>query len=378
MIFKKIGFFNKFLNIIIRFIDFFNAKNNISALIILKRFLISFNAELIFLIEDADWAIKWVGKYVTFYLNKLELINAEIDRRYAFKNRIIHYGSINCIIQENAIIKVDESNKHILTFFHVSSDDYYIRYIPYLKKKIDLVHTPNNITKKKLIELGFEPDKIVVIPLGIDLSIFKNFNQNIRKKLREKFKLPKDKIIIGSFQKDGIGWEEGLEPKLVKGPDILCEVIRQLAEYYDIHVFLTSPARGYVKKKLEEFSIPYTHIIFEDYFEMVACYNCLDLYIITSRVEGGPLALLECMATGVPIVTTRVGMVPEVIKNNINGFIADLNDVDQLVHYSKELIENKKLRIKMINNGLKIIKNYTWENISRQYYDKLYKRFFNK
>ena len=378
MIFKKIGFFNKFLNIIIRFIDFFNAKNNISALIILKRFLISFNAELIFLIEDADWAIKWVGKYITFYLNKLELINAEIDRRYALKNRIIHYGSINCIIQENAIIKVDESNKHILTFFHVSSDDYYIRYIPYLKKKIDLVHTPNYITKKKLIELGFEPDKIVVIPLGIDLSIFKNFNQNIRKKLREKFKLPKDKIIIGSFQKDGIGWEEGLEPKLVKGPDILCEVIRQLAEYYDIHVFLTSPARGYVKKKLEEFSIPYTHIIFEDYLEMVTCYNCLDLYIITSRVEGGPLALLECMATGVPIVTTRVGMVPEVIKNNINGFIADLNDVDQLVHYSKELIENKELRIKIINNGLKIIQNYNWENISRQYYDKLYKRFFNK
>ena len=43
----------------------------------------------------------------------------------------------------------------------------------------------------------------------------------IKNKLYIKYKIPKDKIIIGSFQKDGVGWEEGNEPKLIKGPDIL-------------------------------------------------------------------------------------------------------------------------------------------------------------
>ena len=182
-------FLNKIYNKIIKWIDSVLINQSISLLVILKRFIVRFKVKVIFLIEDANWAIKIVAVNITYNLKKLGLIDVEFDRRYFGKNKIIHYGSINCILRENAIIRVNNSNKHILTFFHVSSDDYYIKYIPYLKKKIDLVLTPNNITKKKLIELGFEPDKIVVIPLGIDLSIFKKVNQNIRKKLREKFKL---------------------------------------------------------------------------------------------------------------------------------------------------------------------------------------------
>jgi len=373
MILERIKFINKLYNRIWGLIDSVIAKHNISALIILKRFFISNQAELIFLIEDANWAIKLVGKYITSHLNEIGLIKAEIDRRYSLKNKIVHYGSINCILRDDAIIKVDESNKHVLTFFHISSDDYYINYLPYLIKKIGIIHTSNFITKKKLIEFGFDAEKITVIPLGIDLSIFKRFNEQKRKLIKERFQLPQDKIIIGSFQKDGVGWGKGLEPKMNKGPDIFCEVVKKLKEKYDIHVFLTGPARGYVKKQLEKYEVPYTHTILKNYNEMVYCYNALDLYIISSRAEGGPLALLEGMATGVPIISTKVGMAPDIIQNNVNGFLAEVNDIKQLYQSSCNIIDNQELRENFIESGLKIVQEYSWEKISKLYYEKLYK-----
>ena len=117
------------------------------------------------------------------------------------------------------------------------------------------------------------------------------------------------------------------EPKLIKGPDVFCDLVKRIKKKVSIHVLLTGPARGYVKKKLIEYNIPFSHVFLKDYREIVNYYNVLDLYLITSRSEGGPKALLEGMATGVPIVSTKVGMAPYIIKHGVNGFISDVDDL---------------------------------------------------
>ena len=45
-------------------------------------------------------------------------------------------------------------------------------------------------------------------------------------------------------------------------------------------------------------------------------YNCLDLYIVTSRVEGGPQAILECGITNTPIISTDVGVASEILSKD--------------------------------------------------------------
>jgi len=225
-----------------------------------------------------------------------------------------------------------------------------------------------------MIKLGFNKDKIIVIPLGVDLSVFTRYDDKKRENLKKKFGISEDKIVIGSFQKDGVGWGEGLKPKFVKGAEIFCEVVKKLNQIYDIHVFLTGPARGFIKKKLNEYLISYNHIFLKNYLDIVDCYNVLDLYIITSRAEGGPKAILEGMATGVPIVTTRVGMAPQIIKNNINGFIAEIDNIEELFNYSDIILNNLELKKRFIENGLKVVQDYTWEKIAKLYYQKLYKK----
>ena len=162
---------------------------------------------------------------------------------------------------------------------------------------------------------------------------------------------------------------------MIKGPDILCKVLKKLSAEFDIHVFLTGPARGYIKNKLKEFNIPFTHIFLENYLDIVECYNLLDLYLVTSRAEGGPQALLEAMATGVPIVTTNVGMAPNLIKDNSNGLIAEVENTEEIFQYSKTILTDADLRQHLIKNGQKTIKNYSWEYIAKEYFSKIYLKF---
>ena len=61
-------------------------------------------------------------------------------------------------------------------------------------------------------------------------------------------------------------------------------------------------------------------------------YHALDVCLVTSRQEGGPKAVLESMASGVPLVTTRVGQAMDLVKSGENGFMVDVEDVDGLVH----------------------------------------------
>ncbi|MFX1443673.1 MAG: glycosyltransferase family 4 protein [Promethearchaeota archaeon] len=338
----------------------------------MKRILLTFKSEIVFLVEESNWAIEWVGNYITHNLRKFYSINAEIGSQYFAKRKIIHYGAITCLFRKNSIINLDKTNNHILSWHHIPSDETYAKLIRYLNTKLDLIQTSNIISKKKLIEFGFEEKKIVVIPLGVDLLKFKRYNKDKRKQLKKKFELPEDKIIIGSFQKDD--WKNGI-PVERKGPDIFCEVMEELNKNFEIHILLTGPGRIYIKNRLEKNKIPYTHIFLNNYWDVVECYNVLDLYLITSRNEGGPLALLESMATGVPVVTTRMGMAPELINNGINGFITDIDDVKSLYESSVKIIENDGLREDMIKNAINTVQDYSWEKITKEYYKKIYKRF---
>jgi glycosyltransferase involved in cell wall biosynthesis len=334
------------------------------------------NKKLILISESANWVIKSECINIKNIMDKIGLINSQISLTpYGLRNKIIHFTSENTLIGENGIKHHKKTNKFVFTWFHISNaDKYRLRFIPELNDRVDFVHTACAITKEKLIANGLREEKIALIPLGVDLNIFKPITQEEKILLRKKLGLPTDKIIIGSFQKDGNGWGKGLEPKLIKGPDIFCDVIKKLSEKFNIHIMLTGPARGYVKKHLRKENIPYSHIYFEDYYEIAKYYQVLDLYLICSREEGGPKALLESMACGIPLVSTRVGMVPDVLKDGTDGFIAEIENTDEIINKTEQTISNNELREKFIKNSLEKIQDYAIEKITRKYYDQIYSK----
>jgi glycosyltransferase involved in cell wall biosynthesis len=202
-------------------------------------------------------------------------------------------------------------------------------------REIDRVQVTNRAMEEVVVGTGIGAEKVHRIPIGIDLDTFPLRDEASRAEARLSLGLPEWAFVAGSFQKDGVGWGEGLEPKLIKGPDVLLAAAERLLDVAPELVFLiTGPARGYVKAGLERLGIPYRHVSFADVDAMAQAYQAIDVCLVTSRDEGGPRAVLESMATGVPLVTTRAGQGADLVRHGENGWMVEVDDVDGIVSWT--------------------------------------------
>jgi glycosyltransferase involved in cell wall biosynthesis len=213
-----------------------------------------------------------------------------------------------------------------------------------------------------VLSAGVPGERVFQIPLGIDLEHFPLGDASTRARARQLLGLPASAFVVGSFQKDGVGWGAGLEPKMIKGPDVLVAVLDRLQELTsELVVLLTGPARGYVMRELERLGIPYRHTLARSRRELAGAYHALDLYLVTSRQEGGPKAALESMAAGVPLISTRVGQAQELIEDSVNGVLVDVDDVDALVEWSARLRDDAGLRATLRAAGRRTSEEFALE-----------------
>jgi glycosyltransferase involved in cell wall biosynthesis len=330
-----------------------------------------------YIIESIEWVIAWEGRFITeniknLYNIKIKLIKSSKRRISRIKNQIIHFGSRNTYLPDNYKY-VPETNKIILTWYHgTDKDSDYINLLPYVSKKIEVVHTSCSISRDNLIKWGIESKKIKVIPIGIDVLHFAKYLKEDKLKIRKKLGIPDNAICIGSFQKDGEGWKEGLRPKLIKGPDIFCEVVARLNKKYPVFVLLTGPARGYVKEQLQKTGVKYAHFYPKDNLKLPFYYRALDFYLVTSRTEGGPKALMESFATKVPLVSTDVGMVHDVAVNSENAMVSKIDGIDDLFYNCEKIINDPELRNKIVENGFKMVADFDWKVLADRYYKEIY------
>lgn len=89
-------------------------------------------------------------------------------------------------------------------------------------------------------------------------------------------------------------------------------------------------------------------------------YSALDVYLLTSRVEGGPCTVFEAMACETAVVSTRVGAVPELIVNGVNGYSADVDDSEGLLSAVIELGKFPERRISIGKEGRSTIDKRSW------------------
>lgn len=331
-----------------------------------------FGYQLTYVVEACDWSIKNDGQSIIRELNKRGLFRARISySSLGLRNQIIHFGSANTFFRSRLWQKPHPSNRCILTWFHVVPHDDRLKLIRDVQHILQCIHTSCEITKKTLVDAGVDERKIVVIPLGVDLGLFRPGTKMERSIVRKELGIPEERIVIGSFQKDGVGWGDGREPKLIKGPDVFVDVIEGLRDHKPF-VLLTGPARGYIKSELKKRGICYKHIYLKNFHDLHKMYHALDLYLITSRVEGGPKSLLEAWASGVPVVSTRVGMVPDISKNEETTMLANVEDSCDLIKCANRLLRDYELQERIVTNACHEVHRYDWNRIVQRYYESLY------
>ena len=327
-------------------------------------------ADVHYMVENAAWSIRHDGIMIT---DNLPSLKGRITvHPNGLKNSVLHFGSINTWLRRGqAPRKVHGSNQIVVTWFHVEEGDPRIHRLAEVQEQADLWHTSCSITERLLVDHGVPMDRIRRIPLGVDTRVFSPVEDQAEKiRIRQMLGIPLDAKVIGSFQKDGVGWGEGLEPKMVKGPDILCDVLEEVAQDEPIFVLLTGPSRGYVRKRLEKAGIPHLHRNIPNPDLLIPYYRALDLYLITSRAEGGPKPLLEAMACGIPVVTTPVGMVVDLVDDGQEALVGDANTLAQKC---LRVLTHEGLREQMITRGRAAVEPLDWRTIARRYEEELYR-----
>ena len=178
-------------------------------------------------------------------------------------------------------------------------------------KIVDAYHVPCKQTANFISKLTDKPIHILSYWANNDIWLQKDRNET-----KNKYGLPKDSFVVGSFQRDTEG-HDLISPKLEKGPDRFCEYVEKLTKKEtNVHVLLNGWRRQYVINRLKSKDIPFTYVELPPIEIVSEMYSACDLYVVGSRWEGGPQAILECALTRTPIVSTNVGIASHILPSS--------------------------------------------------------------
>ena len=237
--------------------------------------------------------------------------------------------------------KILKSKKVVCSIFHMEEKDFSsagVRQFNKRGKYVDCYHVISLKTKKQLETITDK--KIFYIPFWVNHDIW--FEIKDKSALRKKYGIEQNSFVIGSFQRDTEG-KDLISPKLIKGPDRFVSIVKTLnIEKKDLIVLLTGKRRQYVISKLEENNINYVYLEMVDFKSLNELYNTLDLYIVTSRIEGGPQSIVECGLSKTPIISTDVGIASAILDKqsifDMNNFLSAEPNVEVAYTNSHKLV----------------------------------------
>ena len=276
-------------------------------------------------------------------------------KKYFKNNKIdILHTNLNTILYTMFYAKKYKIQKRIFTF-HSTAD----RIDSKLKKKLykyafnKLNFVPvaiSDFIKGTIIkEFKLKTEKIECIYNGVDI---KNFSFE-EKEIVEPIKL----INVGTLYN-------------VKNQQLLINSVKQLVDKgFSIKLKLVGDG-----KMREELTSLVNELKLECYVEFVGIVsnvkdylNDADIYCCSSLVEGLPIAVLEAMACGLPVVTTNAGGIVDIVFNGVNGIIVNGFNIDNYVEAIEYLIKNKNIIKEYGIESRKIAEKLTIENCARGY-----------
>lgn len=337
---------------------------------------------LIVHLASKDWVLSEVREALRRRLSARYTFMPQFMSKYMWymvRDSIVHFGSPDGYTESQQYLIVHPSNRQVLTWTHGqrSNPD------PVFAKRLDSIASASlfldrivaisRVGEDTLVAEGVDRKKVVCIPLGIDTRLFTVPSAEQRAAMRRLLGVPESAVCVGSFQSDGEGPDEGMTPKWVKGPEVFLKVVDRLRHNYQLFVLLTGPKRGYVKAGLDRMGVGYRHVWLKHYRDIPQHFWALDLYLIASRDEGGPMAVLESMASGVPLVSTRVGMSIDLVVEGINGFLSDVEDVESLAENASRVLDDPDLSQSLAAQGAITARNYDWSAIAERFHEKVYR-----
>ena len=200
--------------------------------------------------------------------------------------------------------------------------------------------------------------KIEVVPNGVDLS---NFRQNLSaeniENIRSKLGLVKEDKVVVTISR--LVYKNGV--------DTLVKAIKDLP----VKVLIIGRGAWEIKLKTlaQELGVK-DRVLFLGYIgqkDLPQYLKLADVFVRTSRSEGLGSAFLDAMAVDVPVIGTKVGGIPDFLKEGETGLFSEVNNPSDLAAKIRILLADENLRQKLIKNGRELVlRDYDWRPIAEK------------
>lgn len=211
----------------------------------------------------------------------------------------------------------------------------------------------SELCRKSIVETyGLCAGAVPCIYNGIDVAKFINPERQNKQK-SEKFRI----ISVGRLSKQK------------NYPLLLCTAKKAHSQWPELEFFILGD--GEQRRSLEdqikrESEGSYVHLVGNVDNVHQYLWNA-DVFLMTSDYEGLPLTVLEAMAAGLPIISTKAGGVADVVQEGRNGFLVDCHDEDGLVSALGKLCDDPKLFASFSKESEMLSKQYSLESMAAQY-----------
>ncbi len=228
----------------------------------------------------------------------------------------------------------------------------------YLAKKSTNIIAISEIQKRELSEIHniCKPDKIKIIPLGFDLTRFRENKKEKRAKFRKEWGIKEDEIAIGIVGR--------LVP--IKDHNFFLDAASKINHTTSKKIKFLIVGDGELRPILEQkvLNENINNVVFTSWQKNVDEVNAgLDIICLSSKNEGTPVSLIEAQASGIPIVSTNVGGIENVVLKNESAFLSEVGDLESFVKNLGLLIEDDELRESMSQKGGHVLKSFHYTRL---------------
>jgi glycosyltransferase involved in cell wall biosynthesis len=198
------------------------------------------------------------------------------------------------------------------------------------------VIAPSVAIRDELLRAGFSSEQVVCFANAVDVNRFRPVTAVERVQAKSALGLPKDTVVIGTVA------------RLVqrKGIDVLLRAFGIVRQDHQVHLIVVGdgPLGGELRALARELRIEDSISWTGFQADPVKWLEVMDVFAFPSRLEGVPNAVLEAMAAGLPIVSTTIGGVVDIVEEGRTGFLISPDDPQALAGALDRLLGNAPLR----------------------------------
>jgi len=203
----------------------------------------------------------------------------------------------------------------------------------------DLCVVASPYTRESLLDVGVPDEKIRLLPLGAQLDRFIPFDRD--------YSEPKLKVLFVG----GVGQRKGIK--------YLLEAVKQLGTDM-VELTIAGPAAANLKA-LQQYDGYYNYIGRVDQTDLVSVMHDHHVMVLPSVLEGFGLVIPEAMATGLPVISSTHSAAPEIIRDGVDGYVLEPDDIDGLSSRLSTLADNRDLCRTMSQSAITRSQDYSWE-----------------